>query len=440
MKQRTIAITIVITSLALIGVIVTQLYWVNNAVQLKNEQFKQKVNLGLNKIVNQLLTLQNDSVLLEKYKLDNGDSFTNHIKFIHAIQPQLIDSIINSEFFHLSQHANFYYGIYEEEGSHFLLGNYAGFQDEILNSQHNIAVSCIFQPETYWLGIYFPFQSSYVFKKMQANIIMSAFFMLVIIGSFWFVIYSLFRQKKLSEIKTDFVNNMTHEFKTPISTISVASEMLFKEYVIEDKNMVTKYARVIFDENARLKDQVEKVLQVATLEKGDYRLKLKSIDVHALLNDTIRNFEVAVSQRNGKIFSRLNAANSTILADRGHFNNVVITILDNANKYSADAPDITVSTRSNSKGIVVSIEDKGIGMAREHQANIFKRFHRIPTGNVHNVKGFGIGLFYVKTVVEAHGGHVSVSSDLGKGSRFDVFFPFHAKLNKTNVETENPEK
>jgi two-component system phosphate regulon sensor histidine kinase PhoR len=118
----------------------------------------------------------------------------------------------------------------------------------------------------------------------------------------------------------------------------------------------------------------------------------------------------------------------------------VITILDNANKYSADAPDITVSTRSNSKGIVVSIEDKGIGMAREHQANIFKRFHRIPTGNVHNVKGFGIGLFYVKTVVEAHGGHVSVSSDLGKGSRFDVFFPFHAKLNKTNVETENPEK
>ena len=431
MKQRSITITIIITSLALLGVIVTQLYWVNNAVQLKNEQFNQKANLGLNKIVNQLLTLQNDSILLEKFKCERGNEFTNHIKFLHSVQPQLIDSVIKSEFIRLDLGATYYYGIYEKESSEFLLGNFDKYQEEILDSQHNVAVSCIFQPETYWLGIYFPHQSSYVFKKMQVNIILSAFFMLVIIGSFWFVIYSLFRQKKLSELKTDFVNNMTHEFKTPISTISVASEMLSKEHVIDDKKMVSKYARVIFDENVRLEGMVEKVLQVATLEREDYRLKLKSFDVHKLLNDTVRNFEVTVSQRNGKIFSRLNAASSSILADKGHFNNVVITILDNANKYSVNEPDITLSTRSNSKGITISIEDKGIGMASEHQANIFKKFHRISTGNVHNVKGFGIGLFYVKTVVEAHGGKVSVKSELGKGSRFEVFFPFYALNIKT---------
>jgi len=436
-KQKTITITIIITSLALLGVIVTQLFWVNNAVQLKNEQFNKNVNLGLNKIVNQLLTLQNDSILLERFKLDNSDEVTNHIKFLHAVQPQLIDSIIKSEFHRLDLATTFYYGIYEKADNKFLLGNFSGYNSEILDSRHNIPVSCIFQPQTYWLGIYFPFQTSYIFKKMQLNIILSAFFMLVIIGSFWFVIYSLFRQKKISEIKVDFVNNMTHEFKTPISTISVASEMLFKEHVISNKTMVTKYARVIFEENARLKGQVEKVLQVATLEKGDYNLKLITFNAHELLMELITNFEVAILQRNGKVFARLNAAQNTIMADKGHFNNVILTILDNANKYSTDNPDITISTRSNSKGITISIEDKGVGMAHEHVSGIFKKFHRIPTGNVHNVKGFGIGLFYVKTIVEAHGGNVNVNSELGRGSRFDVFFPFHAHLDKNEAVIKN---
>jgi len=438
-KQRTITITIIITSIALLGVIVTQLHWVNNALERKNEQFNQKANLGLNKIVNQLLTLQNDSILLDRFKLDSGNHFTNHIKFLHSVRPQLIDSVIKSEFQGLDLGKTFYYGIYEKVSSKFLLGNFKGHQDQILNSQHNIAVSCIFQPETYWLGIYFPFQTTHVFKKMQVNIILSAFFMLVVIGSFWFVISALFRQKKLSEIKSDFVNNMTHEFKTPISTISVSSEMLTKEHVINDKNMVAKYARVIFDENIRLKGLVEKVLQVAALERKDYKFNIKIIDVHELLNDIIRNFEVTVSQRNGKIFARLNAAETRISADKGHFKNVIITILDNANKYSANEPDITISTRSNDKGVSISIDDKGIGMATEHQANIFKKFHRIPTGNVHDVKGFGIGLFYVKTVVESHGGYVRVKSELGKGSRFEVFFPYHANPAKTTLDIENDE-
>jgi two-component system phosphate regulon sensor histidine kinase PhoR len=202
--------------------------------------------------------------------------------------------------------------------------------------------------------------------------------------------------------------------------------MLFKEHIMENKAMVSKYARVIFDENTRLKDQVEKVLQVATLDKGDYKLKLKTFNVHELLGDIIRNFEVTVSKNNGKIFSRLNAAKSTIIADKGHFNNVVISILDNANKYSTNDPDITISTRSSRKGLTISIEDKGIGIAPKDQANIFKNLYRIPTGNIHDVKGFGIGLYYVKIIVEAHGGYVKVNSDLGKGSRFDVFFPFRA--------------
>lgn len=426
MKQNTITITVIITSLALIGVITTQMFWVNNAIQLRGEQFNQHVNLGLNKIVNQLLTLQNDSVLLERFKLDDRNDFTNHIKFIHSVQPQLIDSIINSEFQNLGPDNTYYYCIYEKKSETFLLGRYEGYEGQILNSRFNIAISCIFQPETYWLGVYFPFQTSYVFKKMQRYILLSSFFILIIIGSFWFVIYSLFKQKQLSEIKADFVNNMTHEFKTPISTISVASEMLFKEHVFENKEMVNKYAKVIFDENSRLKEQVEKVLQVATLEKGDFKLNPQSFNVHKLLEELISTFEVAISQRNGKVISQLNASENIILADKNHFNNVILNILDNANKYSTTEPEITVSTRSNKKGITISVEDKGIGMAYEHQGAIFKKFHRIPTGNIHNVKGFGIGLYYVKTIVEAHGGNLKVGSELGKGSRFDIFFPFRS--------------
>lgn len=424
LKQKTITITIIITSLALLGVTVTQLFWVSDAVSLRNEQFNKDVSLGLNKIVNQLLTLQNDSLLLQKFKTSDTSGFTNHIKFIHTLQPQLIDSVIKSEFKRFSPNHKFYYGIYEKKTGEFLLGNYSGYKDKIIRSKHNISISCIFQPETYRLGVYFPNQTAFVFQKMKVNLILSAFFMLVIIGCFWFVIVYLLRQKKISEIKADFVNNMTHEFKTPISTISVASEMLLKEHVVNDKENVNKYARVIFDENTRLKDQVEKVLQVATLEKGNYKLKLEAFHVHEVLKEIVGNFEVTLDPQNGKIFSRFNAAQDKIMADRQHFSNVLINILDNARKYSKDAPEITISTRSNRKGITISVEDKGIGMSRENQTNIFRNFYRIHTGNIHNVKGFGIGLYYVKTIVDAHNGNIRVSSEPGKGTRFDIFFPF----------------
>jgi two-component system phosphate regulon sensor histidine kinase PhoR len=246
------------------------------------------------------------------------------------------------------------------------------------------------------------------------------------------VIHSLFKQKKLGEIKADFVNNMTHEFKTPISTISVASEMLMTESIENNPEKILKYAHIIYDENARLKNQVEKVLQVAILDRGDYRLRIRELDAHEVLQVLIENFRMTISKKNGAVFSRLNAANSIIEADRSHFTNVIHNLLDNAEKYSPGIPEITVSTWSTLAGINVSIEDNGIGMAGEHLQHIFKKFHRISTGNIHDVKGFGIGLYYVKTIVEAHGGTIKVSSELGKGSKFTVFFPFKKQASLVN--------
>lgn len=416
------------------GVVLTQFFWVKNAIALRQEQFDQIVNIGLKRVVNQLTTLQNDTSILQDYCSARSLELSVHSKFIHSIDPALLDSMVRTEFKNLDVDQEYYYGIFGKTENAFVSGQFKGYEDKILYSVHSLAVSCIFQKDQYMLGIYFPNQPEFVLRSMQLYIALSAFFILVTIASFWYVIHSLFKQKKLSEIKADFVNNMTHEFKTPISTISVASEMLMKEHVYEDSEKLLKYAHIIFDENARLKNQVEKVLQVAILERGDYKLRIRELDVHEILKVLTENFQMTLSKNNGMVFSRLNAANPVIEADKSHFTNVLHNLLDNADKYSQGPPEITVSTWSNLSGVFISVEDKGIGMASEHQQHIFKKFHRIPTGNIHDVKGFGIGLFYVKTIVEAHGGTIKVISELGKGSKFTLFFPYKKPASILNFE------
>ncbi len=425
----------VVTALALIGVIVTQFFWVKNAITLREEQFNQTVNIGLKRVVNQLTTLQNDTSILRNFCGNSAIDVSLHTQFIHAIDPALLDSMVTTEFKNLAVDQDYYFGIFGETENSFVKGRFKGFEDKILHSDHKLAISCIFQQDQYLLGVYFPNQPKFVLRSMQLYIALSAFFILVTIASFWFVIHSLFKQKKISEIKADFVNNMTHEFKTPISTISVASEMLMNSNIHQVPEKLLKYAHIIFDENNRLKNQVEKVLQVAILDRGDYKLSLHKIDVHEILQVLVENFQLIIAKNNGVIFSRLNAANHLIEADRIHFTNVVHNLLDNAEKYSQKPPEIAVSTWSNLSGIFISIEDKGIGMASEHQQHIFKKFHRISTGNIHDVKGFGIGLFYVKTIVEAHGGSIKVNSVPGKGSKFTLFFPFKKPASSLNIET-----
>lgn len=433
MKGKTIAITIIITSIALMGVIVTQLFWVNSAFRLKNEQFKQNVSLGLKRVVNQLMVLQNDSSLKTRY-LSASFHGSLHTRFIYSVDPSLVDSMISNEFRNLEVSKKYYYGIYNLNDGDFVLGNFDGFKQEIRYSDYNVPVSCIFQEDHFVLAVYFPEQKGFLLNEMIVYLILSAIFLLVIIGSFWFVIFSLFRQKKLSEMKNDFVNNMTHELKTPISTISVASEMLMNEQVLRSHEKMVKYARVIYDENQRLKKQVENVLQVAILDRGKFTLKFQQVDIHEIITDITGVFQITMTKRNGTLRYRLNAAESKIIADRSHIINVINNLLDNAEKYSPQTPEITVSTHSNKRGICISIEDKGIGMAEEHQKDIFKKFHRISTGNIHDVKGFGIGLFYVKTIVEAHQGTIKVVSEQGKGTKITLCLPFNSIQVQNSLE------
>lgn len=256
----------------------------------------------------------------------------------------------------------------------------------------------------------------------------SGMVMLILLFAFSYFIFTIIRQKKLSTIKNDFISNMTHEFKTPISTISLASEMLGDESIVKTPEKQKRFLKMIKDENKRLSVLVESILQTAILDKGEFKLKLNELDIHEIITTAINNTNLLVEQRNGKIVTNLNATKTRLMADRVHLTNIVFNLIDNAIKYSKEIPEITITTNDSSNGINIIVKDNGIGISKENQRKIFDKFYRVPTGNVHNVKGFGLGLSYVQAVVNKHGGEITVHSELGKGSIFTIFLPYSPNM------------
>lgn len=267
MRSKVFNVIVIATTIALSGIIVTQYFWVKDALNMKNDQFYQTAHLGLKRVVNQLMALQNDTSTASKfYAKPNRHNY--HTQFIQSLNPELIREMISSEFNNLELCETYHYGIYDKNTERFILINNKEYHNELLHSDHLEPISCIFQENQFILAVHFPLQQTYVVSKMQLYIILSAVFMLIVISGFWFVASSHLRQKKLSEMKTDFVNNMTHELKTPIATISVTSELLMNEVIQKIPERVSKYATIIFHENQRLKNQVEQVLHVAILDRS----------------------------------------------------------------------------------------------------------------------------------------------------------------------------
>ncbi|WP_338761189.1 HAMP domain-containing sensor histidine kinase [Bernardetia sp. ABR2-2B] len=274
------------------------------------------------------------------------------------------------------------------------------------------------------LCVYFPTESKYILGKMAMILSSSIIFIGVIILCFAAAIYTIIRQKKVSEVTNDFINNMTHEFKTPIATISLAREILQDSSVQQNPEKTNRYLGVIADESKRLSSQVENVLQAAKLDRKDLKLNFKSLDIHQIIEKVIRNSAVQVENRGGKIFTDLRAAQTLVEGDQVHITSIVSNLIDNANKYSPNVPRIEVQTQNTSNGIEIKFIDEGQGIPKKVVSKIFDKFYRVPTGNVHNVKGFGLGLSYVKSMVEAHHGTISVESEIGKGSVFTIRLPF----------------
>ncbi|HPN60261.1 MAG TPA: HAMP domain-containing sensor histidine kinase, partial [Chitinophagaceae bacterium] len=253
----------------------------------------------------------------------------------------------------------------------------------------------------------------------------SVLFTIIILAAFYLTVRTMLRQKKLGEIKNDFINNMTHEFKTPIATISLAVDAMRNDKVISDKDKLRYFSGIIKEENQRMNRQVETILKASQLEKQEVDLNLKPVHVHEIIKDVVGNFALQLESKNGKVDLLLNATNDLVEADEVHFSNLVNNLVDNAVKYARDnnPPQIRISTQSGSKYFNLRIEDNGIGMNRDTLKRIFERFYRAHTGNMHNVKGFGLGLSYVKTMVEAHHGEIKAESTLGKGSVFTIDIP-----------------
>jgi len=276
----------------------------------------------------------------------------------------------------------------------------------------------------YYLNIYFPSQRHFILSSLGLILGATIILTFIIIFAFSTTIYIIIHQKRLSEIKNDFVSNMTHELKTPISTISLAAQMLMDKNLPPERKNYDYISKVVWEESRRLGFQVERVLQMAIFDKGKIKLKRKVVDIHVVAQKVTDNFVLQIGNQGGKINLSLLATESSVMADEVHITNIFANLVENALKYSGNnSPEISISTANHPKGILISVQDNGIGISKENQKRIFEQFYRVPTGNVHNVKGFGLGLSYVKKLVEIHGGSISVESEVGTGSKFSIFLP-----------------
>ena len=535
MNRGNIRVITIMATLALLGLIAIQIYWVNNAITLGEQRFEQSVNEALNNVVLRIekyqaaakitqkfkfrkqgiitaslsgpnskhknlicdtlsdmsnCIIKNNNVnvkIIEEYSTDSngvvlkkmrqkeyssdtssGD-FHNRVKadgpsffqqfasesnqnwishknemvndifdelvsvniyngFSQQVDTVLLDSILKFELLQKGVSANYMFGITPSKNIPVDSVNVSPSNRKIYESPYKVNLSpdnVFIKPK--FLSVYFPNEHRYIVSSMWGLLLVSLAFVLTLIFSFYYTISTIFKQKKLSEIKNDFISNMTHEFKTPISTISLAVEVLNDKSVEKSQERVNNYVKMIGDENKRLSLLVENILQTAILDKGEFKLKIQNIDIHVLIEQTFTNIKLQVDNKEGQITSQLNATKTIVNADRIHITNILFNLIDNALKYSKENPDIVVSTRSDEEGIFISVRDNGIGISKENQKRIFDTMYRVPTGNIHNVKGFGLGLSYVKAVVEKHGGSVKVESELGKGSMFTIYLPFEVK-------------
>jgi len=341
------------------------------------------------------------------------------------INKSVLDSLLSSEFENHGINFKYEYSVFNPANGFNLKTDNFNSKAAKHMFKRNLFPNDIVRSSNF-IHLYFPSQKQSIFLSLGFMNFSTLFLTLVLVFGFSFTFYVIFRQKKLSEMKTDFINNMTHELKTPISTISLASQMLKDKSITKDASSMDHISHVIEDESKRLSYQVEKVLHMAVFEKGQLKLNFNKLDLNTLVGIVTSNFELQVRNKKGRLVTYLDAENSTISADEVHLSNVLFNLLDNAVKYCHEDPHVVVGTKNTKDGIAFYVEDNGIGMNKESISRIFDKFYRVHTGNVHNVKGFGLGLSYVKKIIDEHFGKLKVDSEVNKGSKFEIILPLYS--------------
>lgn len=436
---------IILGVISLASILAIQGVWINTTIQMQQtdleiqqkedslelRHFDEQVHIALRNVLDEISTVQSDSSdLYGAVKQIQNNYFSVDIS--EELHPYYLETLLKREFYAQNLHRNFQYGIYDCFTDSIVFGNLITFSKDSLyaNISDTIAGATsekmIWKKDGHYFTVYFPDipRIHYHFAEKTFSpwwyMVLIVVFVLVF---FSFAILVIIKQKRLSEVRTDFINNMTHELKTPISTIGLSSEMLMRGDFSKEPEKIQRYASVIYKENKRLQNQVERVLNVAKMDKEDLSLKKESLEIHELLKEAKDNFEFNQLTHGGSIDLQLGATTSTIKADPVHISNVVYNLLDNAIKYTQGEPTIVVRTWNEKNGLSLEFVDNGIGMKREDIKQIFEKFYRVPTGNLHNVKGFGLGLYYVKLIIEEHNGKIDVKSTVGKGSTFTIWLP-----------------
>lgn len=408
MNQKKILIVSVFISFTLILIIILQFFWIFESIEERKEHLYEHALLSQNVFIDKIISDTSLTQALTKGFSEEGNDSVIFVKKLNEIFNQ-----IQSE-------AGFLFSI-QTMNNEILASNLlkAEFPDEdytILEKRFKLANTFFIEK------LYFSFQDTFVFKPLFVWMLLVGVSILLLFLGFYLLINIVMTQKKLSVIKNDFINNMTHELKTPIATISAAGEMLLKENIIENKEKTSKYLRIIVAENQRLKRLVERVLQIAIIDKSALKLKKSAMDIHQIIHQSVESLQPLLMSKNGNCTISLKAKNPNLNCDETHIRNILSNLIENAIKYSEN-PKIELSTESVEKGLNIYIRDNGKGIAKNDQHRIFEKFFRVQTGDVHDVKGFGLGLYYVKKILEEHGGSIRVKSEINHGSTFIVFLP-----------------
>lgn len=461
MSKKTIYLIIGLIVTAIAGVLLLQLDMIRTAMKVNEQRYDEAVQDALKLAAKEqedkemaLINAQVNSGFrdLRRSSLGTGLSggllspasvnrapmlealtqFANY-DLVDRIDRKMLDKKLTAEFANAQLGEGMEYGVYDNRSKKFIIRNGRELNEmgtdtsrhtDLMRSNYRVSVFDRDTSSHGYIIAYNPRKDEVIFNSIWYNLGASLLFVGIILGCFVYTIYVILFQKKLSEMKTDFINNMTHEFKTPIATISLATDSIVSPKVSGDPEKVKRFAGIIKQENKRMNDQVEKVLQMAKLDKSKLNLNLSEVDLNEVISDAAIYISLQVEPREGTVETELKADPAVVEGDMTHLSSLINNLLDNANKYSPDAPKIIVSTRNVSKGVEVTVKDHGLGMSREARKNIFDRFYRVHTGNRHDVKGFGLGLSYVKTITEAHHGTINVKSELGKGSSFILTFPY----------------
>ncbi|MDB5283044.1 MAG: hypothetical protein JWO06_2119 [Bacteroidota bacterium] len=400
---------IAISSIALLILLIIQVNWILQSAKIKEELFNEKANMVLSKTADALSadkeTCRNMEVSVGNNDIRKIDSlFSHYMKFYNF-------------------HINYSFQVMQPKSNELKAANDFTANDFTANV-YNKRLDEVASKNGLELKLILPDKKQFIIEEMGTLFIASVILILVVLVMFWRTILSLMKEKKISEHTTDFLNNMTHEFKTPLTNIALAVKMMLKDSNIRQEDKIKHYSGIILDENKKLRLQVEQVLSMTALERGEIPLQKTELDFHELIHESLKYISVQLEHQEGTLQLNLGADRFVVMGDKIHLINALCNLIDNAIKYAKEKAEISIQTLNRDKNLVVVISDKGIGIEKGYQKKVFDKFFRVPTGDVHDVKGFGLGLAYVKKIVELHGGSIELVSEKEKGATFTITLPY----------------